>query len=385
MKTLLVILAFSFVVSAHARPYQRRYKYYLDANRAEEILAGIGTRQRLYDDEWLGILGTERKNQTYTVNKGDTLWSISRNIVTDSFLWRKFWQMNPFLTNPHELEVGQILQLYNEQGDEAAIRIPLIKLLPGGANDLDADSFVNIDIKNKFHPKLMVVDDDSVMGEITGGYTEKEAFGNHDEFYLYFYEGGNVKAGDIYSIVRYERSLADNTQPGAPTIGNLARLLGEVKVTQAGEELFRAEIKSMFYPIRRGDKIIPFQAPIRPSALLKAPDELEVRVVMGEDTERKAFGQGELILLNKGSSDGMRAGFFFRVYRDVDPFTRRRRDVEPSYKGEVQIVQASELSAVGYITRNEDPIFIGDTLVAAQSFPDPPPSPLKNRDPVEID
>jgi len=374
------------VLSTIAEARGRRYKYTINPYRAEEIIAGINLRQPMYDDEWLSILGSERRQQAHTVIKGENLWSISRKVVAEPFYWRKLWQMNPFITNPHELEVGQILQLYQQRMDESsAVRIPLIKLTPGGVNDLDNDSIVNVDIKNKFRPKMIVINDEAVIGEITGGYTEKESFYNDDEFYIYFFERENIKVGDVYSVIRYERALADGTQPGAPTIGNLAKLLGEIKVMGVGEELLRGEIKAMFGPIRRGDKIIPLEKPIQKTAQQKPPDDLETRVVMGEDADRRAFMQGELILLNKGSSDGMRLGFFFRVFRDQDPFTRRRRDVEASFKGEVEIVYTGELSSVGYVTRNTDPIFIGDTLVAGQLFPDPYRFSAKGRDPIEID
>ncbi len=363
----------------------RRYKYSINPYHAEEIISGIALKQPLYDEEWLSILGANRKGQSYTVAKGDNLWGISRRVVAEPFYWRKLWQMNPFITNPHELEVGQILALYHDRGDDPALRIPLLKLLPGGSNDLDNDSVVNVDIKNKFRPKILVVNDDVTVGEITGGYTEKESFYNEDEFYLYFYERENVKPGDLYSVIRYERSLADGTQPGAPTIGNLARLLGEVKVIGVGEELMRAEMKAMFGPVRRGDKLIPLEKPIAKTAMQKPPDDLELRVVMGEDLDRRSFVQGDLVLLNKGTSDGVRLGFFFRVFRDQDPFTRKRRDVEASYKGEVEIVYTGELSSVGYVSRNTDPIFLGDTLVAGQLFPEPAHLSARAKDTLEID
>lgn len=385
MKKIILILLVLLCLPAEAR--RGRYKYYLNANRAEEILAGIALRQPLYDDEWLNILGEQRKDQTYTVARGDNLWGIAGRIVAEPRYWRKLWQMNPFLTNPHELEVGQILKLYNSQPDESrqAVQIPFIKLTPGGVSDLDNDSVVNVDIKNKFRPKMLVVDDDDVLGEVSGGYAEKEAFSQLDDFYLYFYENPQVKPGDKFSLVRYERVLADNTQPGAPTIGNVARLLGDIEIIGSGEDLAKAKIVSHYAPIRRGDKIIAAAPTIPMSAGFKPPDDLETRVVMGEEPDRKTFGQGEMILLNKGTADGMRLGYLFRIFRDQDPFTRRRRDVEPDFKGEVQVVFAGELSSVGDITRNSDPVFIGDSLVPQQSFPDPPRVNIKEREPIEID
>ena len=46
---------------------------------------------------------------TYEVVKGDWLWKISKSIFGSGFFYSKVWALNPYITNPHEIEPGMIL------------------------------------------------------------------------------------------------------------------------------------------------------------------------------------------------------------------------------------------------------------------------------------
>ncbi len=386
MKKICVVVLCLCAVSAEAR----RYRYYLDASRAEEILASLGTRQRLYDDQWVRIIGDERKDGKYKVRRGDSLWNISGRQLGNARLWPKMWQVNPYLTNPHEIEIGQLLRYYNGDAsdrDPAAIRIPMVKLLPGGsgsANNLDNDSFFNRTLKNRFRPKLIVVADEEILGEISGAYTEGDWLNIHHEIYLNFFQANTVRKDDVYAIVRFERSLVDSTESSRPVIGSLVRVVGEVRVIGFGENLVRAEIKSQFDVVKRGDSLIRTLPPVSTSAYFNPPSEMTARIVTGADAERSQFAQGEVVLLNKGADDGMKEGYVFRVFEDVDPQTKKRYLVEPSYKGEVQVVYVSKLASVGYIVRNRTPLAIADTLIPTQAYVDPEPPPSKSVKTIEL-
>lgn len=397
MRLAFFILCALACTHAIAETYKREYKYYLDASRAEEVLAGIVIGPRLVDEEWLNIIG-ERREQEYKVRPGDTLWGIAGREFNNPFLWRKLWQVNSFLTNPHELEVGQLLKYYME-GDRLAdgagggggggegVRIPLVKLLPRTAAkgfDLDQDAVYTRDLKNRYRPSLLVVGEKEILGEITGSYTEREGLSEHDDIYMTFVRGDTVKIGDEFTIVRYERALVDSTKGNRPVIGTLMRRVGELRITGFGEHLVKGELTSQGALVHRGDGIILTPKTVAWSQFFNPPPELEARIVMGEDDERKYFGQGEVVLLNKGTADGVREGFLFRIYQDFDLRTKRRIDVEPTFKGEVQVVYAGELASVGYVLRTKEPVIIGDALVPAQAFLNPPPPPQRSAQTIEL-
>lgn len=59
-------------------------------------------------DEW-NELATAAKVDKYVIQEGDWLWKISKNLFGSGFYYSKIWSMNPQITNPHEIEPGQIL------------------------------------------------------------------------------------------------------------------------------------------------------------------------------------------------------------------------------------------------------------------------------------
>lgn len=48
---------------------------------------------------------------TYTVRKGDTLWSISAQFLQHPWEWPEVWQANPQVANPHLIYPGDVLSL----------------------------------------------------------------------------------------------------------------------------------------------------------------------------------------------------------------------------------------------------------------------------------
>ncbi len=74
--------------------------------------------KKIPDDEWNEI-ATNSSVTRYVVQEGDWLWKISKEIFGSGFYYSKIWSMNPQITNPHEIEPGQVLVF--DTGDANAL------------------------------------------------------------------------------------------------------------------------------------------------------------------------------------------------------------------------------------------------------------------------
>ncbi|MCB0403902.1 MAG: LysM peptidoglycan-binding domain-containing protein [Bdellovibrionales bacterium] len=377
---ILLLVGLGLGVSAEAR-------YKLNPYSAERTIASLGVGEPLKDEEWLDILGN-RQSETYVVQPADTLWDISSALFQNPYLWPKLWQVNSFITNPHIIEPGQVLNFYREQilrEVASANEMQIIRLRPPGSGDESA-LFVNVAIKNNFRPSLLVLtEQDEVYGEISGAYSERTWFVEGDTIYLDMDDPQSVRIGDRFGVVHENRDIRDGTQPGAPMLGTVVRVVGEVEIEGFGEYVVKARVVTSLAPMSREDILISTVKTVEWSQVEQPPDDMEARVVMGEQDEIQQFGQGEFVLLNKGEQDGFKTGYMFRVYRDTDPHTGDSDDVAVDFKGEIQVVYVGSVSSVGFVVRNEEPIFKGDILLPYQAFLDPPPPPRRRLDVLELD
>ena len=62
---------------------------------------------KIPQDEWNEMAQPTRGS--YKVVLNDTLWSISKSLFGTGFFYSKIWSLNPYITNPHQIEPGMVL------------------------------------------------------------------------------------------------------------------------------------------------------------------------------------------------------------------------------------------------------------------------------------
>lgn len=359
-------------------------EYSMDASRAEEVLSGL-VRPRIYEEEWLKIV-RDKKNENYKVRSGDTLWDISGKKFGDAFLWRKLWQVNSTIGNPHSLNKGQSIKFYSDEPGVPTVHVALVKLRPSRSlASLEGTSEVaGVAVVARYVPVLQMVQEEEFLGELTGAYSPSVGFRELSEPYFEAKQG-QYNVGDMYSVVRFEDHLDRVSLPDGSGSAKLMRLVADVQVIGMKDSKIKTQTRKLYDVPRRGDYLVS----LRPAAIqtekLNPPEQLETRVLAGERESTVGFGQGEIVLLDKGASDGMKPGFVFRAITEEDPLTEDSDDVSSNFNAEIQVVQTHAATSLGFVLRNNEVLRPGKLLVPRQRFSEPPEVTFRRVTVLELD
>lgn len=114
----------------------REAKIIFQVGKAEKDLLKIAKNMqgKIPDSDWNDIAGKSTSG-TYEVVSGDWLWKISKSIFGSGFYYSKIWALNPYITNPHEIEPGMILSFSTGSDNQLpSIDLARYNKIAGGKN-----------------------------------------------------------------------------------------------------------------------------------------------------------------------------------------------------------------------------------------------------------
>ena len=257
--------------------------------------------------------------KSYTVKRGDTLWGISTMFLRDPWLWPEIWYVNPRIENPHLIYPGDVLALaYGADGR------PQVQLVEGGPARLDprlrsspldgAIPTIPYGAIAAFlsRPAVLSVDQVRHSPHVVVFREEHQAGGTGQEFYVsdlnaapnarftVMHVGEPVRDPDNGHMMGYQgiyTATAVITRPGNPAKGLL---------TDSARETLR------------GDLVLAAANDTPATLTLRAPrTEVHGRIMSVIEGVR-LIGMYDVVLINRGTADGIGAGDVLAIDRVGD-------------------------------------------------------------------
>lgn len=308
----------------------------------------------------------------YTVQKGDTLWDLSRQFADSPWEWPELWQYNPQLPNPHQIYPGQKLLIFKKEweGREKSGQVISILDPPPAAEEPPAQA-----------PAAKKTDPFYKHPEIDGiGFIRPSAvpavgtiFKARDDVNLITTDVTVyiAPADDAPAITAGDRFFTFNTiEPVSDPdtgdfIGVQHMLTGIVEITQVEADLALGRIVKAFREISIQDQVMPYwrrapeitfhQNPALPAGKIIKPEE-----------ERGLVAQDSIVFIDKGTDDGVAVGDLFDIFRHEtakpEPDEYRTIDLPPEYVGRLLVLHAEASSATAIIQDSKKPILPGDRV-----------------------
>ncbi len=302
------------------------------------------------------LLAQDQEYRDYTVERGDTLWDITKEALEDPFLWPKVWNANPDISNPDRIYPNQKIKipLFLEQKEitpRAPERIvkPLERPMPEEepiriAKPAKKEYLVD---KNLLILSGYIAESVHSEGEIYDKPGDMTNLSKGDLAYIK--TSKPVKKGDKFYIIYPAEKVYH------PVTGNYMgvriAILGTAEVVDEQDPTVR--IVSSFLEIPMGsliDTYYDIQPPL-------APDQPRKPAIKGYIVTAlrnlHAHGNWDIVFIDKGEKDGLAAG---------DLLATTLQSQHTIHNGIIQIINTRPATSAAIIRKASKEVERGDPV-----------------------
>jgi hypothetical protein len=322
--------------------------------------------------------------ETYTVQRGDTLWDLSARFLDSPWYWPRLWSYNPQIENPHWIYPGNVVRFY-PGGDGKPPRIEVV----GGADQTadaqrasggDGDDvtvggpyrigFVRARGVRVRRDSFVTPRQAEESGVITAAFEEKLLLSIYDRAYARFPDGSGAKPGATYLLYTKQREVRH------PVTGELfgfrSTIVGAARVVSVDGPVATVEITRAFDPIERGTLLGPWnEAVVRKVAERANARALSGFIIAAQQDLVSEIGEHHVVFVDKGRADGVEEGNVFTVVRSGDPYGQHRVDILSDSRsgelpaedvGSLMVIDAQQTSSAALVVRSLRELFVGDRV-----------------------
>jgi len=346
--------------------------------------------------------------KSYTVKQGDTLWDISGLYLQQPWLWPQLWKLNPQVENPHLIYPGDVLSLsYDKDGrpvlslNGSAIKVsPSDEATEPGQGIRKLSPEVRKSLKNvkavttiplmmirpflTYEQSLSAEQIDSLPYVLGADDHVKNASQGH-----ILYIRGQLQQDAAYGIYRKGKAYIDPQTE--EILGYETILVGTARAFRAGGAEVTAPasvtVLDVKQEIRQGDRLLPAAdgQSLPAFFMMRKPEKSMGGAIIDTTSDLREFSSWDIVVLNKGQQDGVKAGYMFSIYRqsptvvdssrgpvymsDATKYQKimggidgERIDMPKEQIGELMVFKVAERTSFAIVTGTKKPIRVGDSI-----------------------
>jgi hypothetical protein len=323
---------------------------------------------------------------THVVQKGDTLWDVCELYYGDPDLWPKLWQMNPFVTNPHLLEPGDVLTLL----EDVPILTPEERDLPVKKPERPEQVVrgpVGIDVSGLTNVNALGYLSDleaELWGALFASENDRVLLSPGDTVYVRITkQGEKIEPGDEFSICKQspliKHPITGEKMGYVLTVRGRLVIEEPVGLTYVENELvpkkniYKATLLNCYKTLSVGDSIVPYK-PATPCVLPRSMDgSLHGNVVATQD-ETNILATSAVVYIDCGLDKGVQKGHVFQVVRKhvvPDPddqgfrLTKRPELILPDVQlATILVLESREKTATAVVISSKEDFPVGSHINA---------------------
>lgn len=305
----------------------------------------------------------------YTVQKGDTLWDVSKRFSDSPWLWPELWKENRHIANPHIINPGEQIRLfYNREIDlivEEKEKPEENKIIAQSKESSKKDviyyNYPAIDSVG-FIKKEPV----APAGSIFKAKDDKVLISIGDLLYIKPESNSNFTPGTKYIVYRtFEPLINKETEE---LIGYQHYLTGMVEIKKIEPLYVIAEVKQSFKEIAINDLLMPYKSKLSKIPVIEGEKGIEGTIIASEE-KREIIGDNTVAFIDKGEADGVKPGQFYSVFyqekKNISPDTKEETYLDRVDFGKVFVLFTERTTSSVLVTKSDKSINIGAKIRGA--------------------
>ncbi|MBI4840943.1 MAG: LysM peptidoglycan-binding domain-containing protein [candidate division NC10 bacterium] len=332
---------------------------------------------------------------TYVVKKGDTLSGIAKDVLKDASLWRRIWELNPFITDPSRIFPGDTLALPGKPPAPPVAAAPKAEPPKEAPKEEEAKAAPPAPPAPEPSPaaelpplvpappasRRAIACSPVLMGETAAISAGIGSIVKSDEDRLLLSQEDRVvvgldgekipKVGDTLAIIRVGARLIHPRS--RQSLGRILYTLGVMEVTDVRDRTVQARISYGCEPIALGDRVVPFTLAPFPEDKIARPATRQVEGTIADSARRvEHIALQHLVFLDVGSDQGIGPGDIFAIYRPsppaLIPATGKEIPIAPQRLGEAVVIRVTEGTATAVVSASSKESKAGDRVVLSRQI-----------------
>lgn len=314
----------------------------------------------------------------HEVVKGDTLWGISGKFLQQPWRWPEIWRLNrEQVKNPHRIYPGDMIVLI--KGADGRPQLTLARKIASGGSSTKTKTIAPTNYKSEekdaipsisprdiepFLSKPLVVSAETLATSprIVSTQEGRVMLGGGDRAFV----SGIPEGQHQWLLYRPGKKLIDPDTK--ELLGYEAEYLGTARVAKEGEPAV-VEVITANQEVGRGDRLTPATQPELITYAPHAPTGTVSAKVISIYGGLAQAGRYSMLVLNKGTNDGLEVGHILAIYRSAALVKQRaengkKEQVElPEYRNGLAFVfRVMDRVAYALVLDATQPVEANDTL-----------------------
>ena len=252
----------------------------------------------------------------YVVQVGDTLWDIAATFLKDPWFWPEIWYVNPDIENPHLIYPGDVLGLVYIDGQTRVtnVRASTYRMSPQARVTPLSEAVASIPFESvaSFLSSGVILEKSQAdalpyLLETRGDHLIASA-GNE----VYVRGITNDAPSTRYNVIYVGKPLVDPDDNRL--IGYHGKMIGEGSLRRTGDPATVA-LTSTSQEAKMGDRFLPASVDVPLNFFPRSPSSnIDGRIIF-VDGGVTQIGQYQVVVLNRGSSNGLSVGDVLAVFK----------------------------------------------------------------------